>query len=167
VKNSKRKKLDSKKMKESRTIMSQLMMPQDANHFGTIHGGAILSIADKVAYVCACRHAGSYCVTASVDRVSFNSPIMIGQLVTFDATIRYVGHTSMEIGIDIYAEDLISREKTHTNTCYFTMVAVGKNGKPVPVPQLLIETEEEKLLYQSAKVRKELSLKYAREKKLV
>jgi acyl-CoA hydrolase len=154
----------SKKISESRTLMSQLMMPNDANQMGTIHGGAILSIADKVAYVCGCRHADSYCVTASVDRVSFDSPIKIGQLVTFEATIRYTGRTSMEIGIDIFAEDLLTRVKTHTNTCYFTMVAIDENGKPKTVPQLILETEDEKRRFEEAKLRKELSLKHARKK---
>ncbi|MBI1883718.1 MAG: acyl-CoA thioesterase [Chlamydiae bacterium] len=157
-------KLLSKKVADSRTLISQLMMPNDANHLGTVHGGVILSIADKVAYVCACRHAGSYCVTASVDRVSFDSPIKVGQLVTFDATLRYVGKTSMEVGIDIYAEDLISKIKTKTNTCYFTMVSIAQNGKPTAVPSLLIETEEEKAKFEEARLRKELSLKYARGK---
>src|SRR5574341_2047033 len=137
-------KSSSKNISHSRTIMSQLMMPNDANQMGTIHGGVILSIADKVAYVCACRHADSYCVTASVDRVSFDSPIKVGQLVTFEATIRYVGRTSMEVGIDIFAEDLLTRIKTHTNTCYFTMVAIDQSGRPKPVPQLVLETDDEK-----------------------
>jgi acyl-CoA hydrolase len=154
----------AKKISESRTLMSQLMMPNDANQMGTIHGGVILSIADKVAYVCGCRHADSYCVTASVDRVSFDSPIKVGQLVTFEATIRYVGRTSMEVGIDIYAEDLLTRIKTHTNACYFTMVAIDENGKPKTVPQLILETEDEKIRFEQAKLRKELSLKYARKK---
>ncbi|MBI1869960.1 MAG: acyl-CoA thioesterase [Chlamydiae bacterium] len=145
--------------------MSQLMMPNDANHLGSVHGGVILSIADKVAYVCACRHAQSICVTASVDRVSFESPVRIGQLVTFDATIRYVGNTSMEVGINIDAEDLITKIRTHTNTCYFTMVAIDSQGKPQTVPQLILETEEEKRNFEDARLRKELSLKYAKEKK--
>lgn len=149
-----------KTVHESRTLISQLMMPNDANHLGSIHGGVILSIADKAAYVCACRHADSYCVTASVDRVSFDSPIHVGQLVTFDATIRYAGKTSMEIGIDIYAEDLLTKIKTHTNTCYFTMVAIDENRKPKPIPQLILETAQDKERFEEAKLRKELSLKY-------
>ncbi len=157
--------LKPKSPSESRTIMSQLMMPNDANHLGTVHGGVILSIADKVAYVCACRHADSYCVTASVDRVSFDSSIKVGQLVIFDATVRYVGRTSLEVGIDIFAEDIITKEKTHTNDCYFTMVAIDEKGKPKPVPPLTLETEKEKKRYENAKLRKELSLKYAQEKR--
>lgn len=154
----------SKKISESRTIMSQLMMPNDSNHLGSVHGGVILAIADKAAYVCACRHSDSYCVTASVDRVSFDSPIKIGQLVSFESTIRYVGKTSMEVGIDIYAEDLITQQRTLTNTCFFTMVAIDGNGKPHPVPRLELETDLDRQRFEDARLRKELSLKYAKNK---
>ena len=156
--------IKTKRITESRTIMSQLMMPNDSNHLGTVHGGVILAIADKVAYVCACRHSGSYCVTASVDRVSFDSPIKIGQLVSFDATIRYVGKTSMEVGIDIFAEDLITKIRTLTNTCFFTMVAIDAQGKPHPVPALELESDLDRQNYDEARLRKELSLKHAKSK---
>src|SRR5438045_2835162 len=103
--------------------MSQLMLPQHVNFGGVVYGGTILSIADSVAYVCAARHAGPLCVTASVDRVDFREPIKIGDVVTFLASVNYVGRTSMEIGIKILAEDIRTNKKRHTNSCYFTMVS--------------------------------------------
>lgn len=159
--------LKAKRICDSRTIMSQLMMPNDANHLGTIHGGVLLTIADRAAYVCACRHSGSNCVTASVDRMSFDSPILVGQLVTFDATVRYVGRTSMEIGIYIFAENLITKQMAHTNTCYITMVAINEKRKPARVPDLILESEEDKKRFEEARIRKELSLKYATQKSAI
>src|SRR3989338_6436063 len=134
----------SKKVSESRTEMSQLMMPQNANMFGTVYGGTILSIADSVAYVCASRHAGPSCVTVSVDQVDFRHPIRIGELVNFKASVNYVGRTSMEVGIRIEAENLKTGKKRHTNSCYITMVSLDESGKPTPVPRLICETEIEK-----------------------
>jgi acyl-CoA hydrolase len=134
----------SKKVSDSRTEMSQLMLPQHANMAGIVYGGTILYIADSVAYVCAARHAGPSCVTVSVDRVDFRHPIKIGELVTFKASVNYVGRASMEIGIAIDAEDLKTGVKRHTNSCYFTMVSVDAEGRPVEVPRLVTETDEEK-----------------------
>ncbi len=120
-----------------------------------MYGGAILSIADSAAYVCAARHAGPRCVTVSVDQVDFREPIRIGELVTFKASINYVGRTSMEIGIRIEAEDLQTGKKRHTNSCYFTMVALDNSGKPVPVPRLICETKDEKRRFKEGQIRRE------------
>ena len=152
-------KLESKSVDQSRVIMSQLMMPNDANHLGFVHGGTILSIADKVAFVCACRHAESLCVTACVDSVAFRSPIKVGQLVTFLASVNYVGDTSMEIGIKIVAEDLVTRVQTHTNSCYVTMVAVDDRGKPRRVPKLILKTAGDKRRNAHAQERRTFRLK--------
>jgi len=135
--------------------MSQLMLPQHANIAGTVYGGAILSIADSVAYVCAARHAGPNCVTVSVDQVDFREPIRIGEVVTFKASVNYVGRTSMEIGIRIEAENLKTGEKRHTNSCYITMVALDDHGKPVEVPRLICETEIEKRRFREGQIRRE------------
>ena len=136
--------MQAKTVKESKTEMSQLMLPQHANFAGTVYGGVILFIADSVAYVCAARHAGPRCVTVSVDRVHFHDPILIGELVTFTASVNFVGKTSMEIGIKILAEDLETGKKRHTNSCYFTMVCLNDKGRPKEVPRLIPETEDEK-----------------------
>jgi acyl-CoA hydrolase len=147
--------MTSKTVQASRTEMSQLMLPQHANLAGMVYGGTILSIADSVAYVCASRHAGPNCVTVSVDRVDFHEPIRIGELVTFFASVNYVGRSSMEVGIKILAEDLKTGKKRHTNSCYFTMVSVNNLGKPVEVPRLAPETEEEKRRYREGEKRRE------------
>jgi acyl-CoA hydrolase len=137
--------------------MSQLMMPQHANFAGVVHGGAILSIADNVAYVCAARHAGPRCVTVSVDRVEFREPIHIGEVVTLQASVNFVGKSSMEIGIKILAEDLKTGKKRQTNSCYFTMVCLNEFGKPTEVPRLIAESEEEKRRYKDGERRRLLS----------
>ncbi|MBI4395283.1 MAG: acyl-CoA thioesterase [Candidatus Omnitrophica bacterium] len=131
------------------------MMPQHANIAGTVYGGAILSIADSAAYVCAARHAGPQCVTVSVDQVDFREPIRIGELVIFKASINYVGHTSMEVGIRIEAENLKTGQRRHTNSCYFTMVALDESGKPKAVPSLICETAVEKRRFKEGQIRRE------------
>jgi len=151
--------LKPKRVSDSQTVMSQLMMPQEANHFGYVHGGSILSIADKVAYVCGSRHAEEMCTTAAVDSVEFRLPIKVGHLVTFLASVNYVGRTSMEVGMKIFSEDLLTGEKKHTNSCYFTIVAVNEKGKPIEVPPLLLETDQEKERSLRAKARREFRLK--------
>ncbi|WP_416192317.1 acyl-CoA thioesterase [Neisseria sp. CCUG12390] len=138
-------------------IMSELMMPDTANFSGNVHGGDLLRLLDQVAYSCASRYSGYYCVTLSCDRVLFKEPIHIGELVTFYASVNYTGRTSMEIGIRVEAQDIRTGKIRHTNSCYFTMVAM-ENGKTVPVPQLEIKTELQRCRWEKAKQRKELSL---------
>ncbi len=157
--------IKEKKVSESRTEVSHLMMPQHANIAGTVYGGSILSIADSAAYVCASRHAGPRCVTVSVDQVDFREPIKIGQLVTFKASVNFVGKTSMEIGIRIEAENLETGEKRHTNSCYFTMVALDQFGKPTPVPRLVCETELEKRRCREGQIRREHAKELAEKRK--
>ncbi len=147
-----------KKVRESKTEMGQLMMPNDANHAGFVHGGVILSIADKVAYVCASRHAESLCVTMSVDQVLFKKPIRVGELVQFKASVNYVGKTSVEVGIKIFAEDLLHGTVRHTNSCYFTMVATDEKGHKKRVPELILDSDEERRRNAEAKERREFSL---------
>ena len=144
-----------KKVSESKTEISQLMMPQQANFAGTVYGGTILSIADSVAYVCAARHAGPNCVTVSVDRVDFREPVRIGELVTFFASVNFIGRSSMEIGIKIFTENLRTGQKRHTNSCYFTMVCLDDQGRPKEVPRLILATEEEKRRYREGQRRRE------------
>ncbi len=145
----------SKTVKDSKTEMSQLMLPAHANFAGVVYGGTILSVADSVAYVCAARHAGPNCVTVSVDRVDFREPIKIGELVTFQASVNYAGRTSMEVGIKILAEDLKTGSKRHTNSCYFTMVCLDDKGRPHEVPKLIPETPDEKRRHEDGKKRRE------------
>ena len=136
--------------------MTVLMTPEMANFSGNVHGGAILKLLDQVAYACAARYCKSYVVTVSLDQVVFKEPIKVGELVTFKANVNYVGRTSMEVGIKVIAENLETREQRHTNSCYFTMVAMGKDGKSIPVPPLQIETELERRLFEAGKMCKEI-----------
>ncbi|MGO1343288.1 acyl-CoA thioesterase [Chromohalobacter japonicus] len=136
--------------------MTVLMTPDMANFSGKVHGGAILKKLDEVAYACASRYSGSYVVTLSVDQVRFKQPIHVGELVTFLASVNYVGHSSMEIGIKIIAESIQDRVIRHTNSCYLTMVAVDGEGHPNPVPQLQLDTPLQKLRFEKAKLRKQV-----------
>lgn len=121
---------------EHALTMTVLMTPDMANFSGNVHGGAILKILDQVAYACASTYARSYVVTLSVDRVLFRAAIHVGELVTFSAAINYTGRTSMEVGIRVDTVNPHSGVTRHTNSCYFTMVAVDTEGTPVQIPQL-------------------------------
>lgn len=108
---------------QSELQMSILMTPDMANFSGNVHGGDLLKLLDQVAYACASRYSGHYCVTLSVDKVTFKEPIYVGELVTFLASVNLVGRTSMEVGIRVEAQNIRDRTVRHTNSCYFTMVA--------------------------------------------
>ena len=138
--------------------MSVLMMPDMANFSGNVHGGDLLKLLDQVAYTCASRFSGHYCVTLSVDQVIFKEPIHIGEMVSFFASVNMVGRTSMEVGIRVEAQNIQSRTIRHTNSCYFTMVAINNEGKPTPVPPLEIVTETQRCRQQEAIKRKNLRL---------
>mgnify|MGYP001147491819 FL=1 len=155
----------SNKVKGEKSLtMTMLMTPDKANFSGeNVHGGEILKMLDHVAYACAARYSGAYSVTLSVDMVLFKDPIKIGSLVTFHASVNYVGRTSMEIGIKVISEDIKDHTIKNTNVCYFTMVAVNKEWQPVPVPKLDPQTEDEKRRYNDAIKRREqrMSSKHA------
>ena len=119
-----------------RLEMTVLMTPDMANFSGKVHGGALLNLLDRVAFSCASRYSQQYAVTLSVDQVTFKEPIHVGELVTFRASINHTGRTSMEVGIRVEAENIRSGHRRHTNSCYFTMVAVDEAGRPVRVPEL-------------------------------
>ena len=134
--------------------MTVLMTPDMANFSGNVHGGNLLKYLDQVAYACASRYAGCYVVTLSVDQVNFRQPIHVGELVTFLASVNYAGRSSMEIGIKVITEDIREKSVRHTNSCFFTMVAVDANRKPVAVPPLVLETPEQHARFEQAKLRK-------------
>ena len=114
--------------------MTVLMTPDMANFAGNVHGGTLLKFLDQVAYACASRYAARYVVTVSVDQVMFRQPVHVGELVSFLASVNYTGKSSMEIGIKVIAENIRSQQKRHVNSCFFTMVAVDDDRKPVAVP---------------------------------
>jgi len=135
--------------------MTVLMTPDTANFAGNVHGGNILKLLDQVAYACASRYAGRYVVTLSVDRVIFRQPVHVGDLVTFLACVNHTGTSSMEVGIKVVAENIRTQEVRHVNSCYFTMVAVGDDNKPVAVPPLRPFTPDERRRHASAIARKQ------------
>lgn len=154
---------ESKPVRNSQVTMSELMMPEEVNLYGTVHGGTIMRMMDRVAFVAACRHAGPPCVTAAVDSVSFLAPVHVGEVVTMLASVNHVGNSSMEVGVKVLAENLETRETRHTNSCYMVFVAVDQNGKPRRVPRLTPETPEEKRRYRNAELRRELRKRYQEE----
>lgn len=140
------------------TEMTELVSPGMANFSGKMHGGELLKLLDKAALTCGMRYSGFYCVTLSVDKVVFREPIFIGEMVTLLATVNYTGRTSMEIGIKVIAEDLKGKSVRHTNTCFFTMIAVDDDGKPTKVPPLVLNTEEQRTRWVSAEKRRQASM---------
>jgi len=138
--------------REKRLTMSVLMTPDKANFSGNVHGGEML---DEVTYACASRYSGNYVVTLSVDQVVFKQPVRIGELVTFLATVNFTGRTSLEVGVKVVAENIQKRSCRHTNSCYFTMVAINENGKPVPVEPVVLDNPEDRRRHEGAKRRRE------------
>lgn len=150
--------VESRTVRETQHETSQLMLPQHSNNLGLVFGGVILAMMDTASAVCAIRHARSTCVTASVDRVDFREPIHLGDLVIMKCSVNYVGRTSMEVGVRVEAEDLQTGNRRHTNSCYLTFVAIDRNGKPIEVPRLAPETEDEMRRYEAAKARRKRRL---------
>ncbi len=140
--------------------MTVLMTPDTANFAGNVHGGTILKLLDQVAYACASRYAGRYVVTLSVDQVRFRQPVHVGDLVTFLAAVNYTGISSMEVGIKVIAEDIRSQEMRHVNSCFFTMVAVDEERKPVAVTPLRPFSPDEKRRHAAAVARKQLGREF-------
>jgi acyl-CoA hydrolase len=147
--------------------MTVLMTPDMANFSGNVHGGNILKLLDQVAYACASRYAGQYVVTLSVDQVKFKQPIHVGELVSFLASVNFVGKTSMEIGVKVVAENVRDGIVRHTNSCYFTMVAVDKELKPMAIDPLAPQTDDAKRRYQAAKNRRQSAIELQKQQSLL
>ncbi len=143
-------------LKSHQLSMTVLMTPDMANFSGKVHGGAVLRLLDQVAYACASRYAGRYVVTLSVDQVTFREPILVGELVTFLASVNYTGTSSMEIGVKVVAEDIMKRSVRHANSCFFTMVAVDDEGRPTPVPSLELDSSNQRRRHAAALIRRQL-----------
>ncbi len=141
--------------------MTVLMTPDKANFSGNVHGGTLLKYLDEVAYACASRYAGGYVVTLSVDQVTFRQPIHVGELVTFLASVNYTGRSSIEVGIKVITEDIHKKLVRHTNSCFFTMVAIDEHGKTVEVPKLVPSTEVEKRRFANAQERRAIRTELA------
>ena len=155
----------SRTVRETQHETSQMMLPQHSNNLGLVFGGVILGMMDTASAVSAIRHARSTCVTASVDRVDFREPIHLGDLVIMKCSVNYVGRTSMEVGVRVEAEDIQTGNRRHTNSCYLTFVAIDRNGRPIEVPRLVPETDDEIRRYEAAKARRQRRLEERRQEK--
>ena len=142
--------MEAKRVRDSSVTVVQQMMQYDANLYGNVHGGTIMKLVDNTAGIVGARHSGRQMVTASIDRLDFHSPVFVGDLLRITASANYVGKTSMEIGVRIEAEDFKTGKVRHTASAYMTFVALDENGKPVEIPQLIIETDDEKRRNQEA-----------------
>ena len=135
--------MDGKTVKNSSVILRHIAQPQDANLAGITHGGVVMKNIDDAAGVVAVKHSGCAVVTASIDRMDFHHPVYIGNLLTIKASINLVGRTSMEIGVRVEAEDIVTGKSRHTASAYLTFVALNQSNKPTRIPPLILVTEEE------------------------
>jgi len=147
-----------KRVSESRVKLTEIVFPEDTNPYGSLFGGRLVSLMDKAAFLCATRHARKNCVTASMDRLDFLAPIGEGYIVEIEAHINYVARSSMEIELNVSAEDTLSGKHLKACYAYFTLVALDSAGKPSPVPRLELQGEEYKR-FQEGKKRQEERLK--------
>jgi uncharacterized protein (TIGR00369 family) len=139
----------------SQSTMTELMMPNMANNLGNVFGGVILSLIDRAAAVAAVRHARGPCVTVAIERVEFREPIHLGELVIAQANVNHVGRTSLDVGVRVEAENLVTGQRRHTNSCHLTFVAIDGEGHPKPVPQVVPESEREKRWFEHARLRRQ------------
>ena len=147
--------MNTKSPNESRVEMTELVLPVHTNALGTIFGGQIMAWIDTAAAICAFRHCRNMCVTASMDALTFLSPVKLGYIVILRANVNYTSRTSMEIGVRVTAEDPLTGIENHTSSAYLTFVAVNEKGQPVPVPSVLPNTDLEKKWYAEGKKRRE------------
>jgi uncharacterized protein (TIGR00369 family) len=150
--------MEGKKARESAVTMAQVMIPQDANPAGNVHGGVIMRHIDTAAAVAAARHSRSNVVTASIDRLDFHHPVFVGDLLFFKGSVNFVGRTSMEVGVRVEAENLLTGVVEHTASAYLTFVSLDEKGKPREVPPLVLETEEDERRNTEAGKRREVRL---------
>ena len=148
-----------KTVRESRLSITELMLPSHSNFGGKIHGRHILSLMDQIAFACSSKHSQKYCVTASVNRVDFLSPVEVGELLTLKASINYTGRTSMVVGVRVESENITTGKKRHCNSSYFTMVAKDENENSVTIPGLLVQDEQGVRRFARSKYRKEAAFK--------
>jgi uncharacterized protein (TIGR00369 family) len=151
--------MQGKRIKESSILLAQVMNPQDANPAGNVHGGVIMKLIDTAAGSAAMKHSRSNCVTASIDRLDFHNPVFIGDLVTLRAGLNFTGKSSMEVGVRVESQNLLTGEIRHTVSAYMTFVALDKNGKPIVIPPLILETPEEQRRNREAQARREARLR--------
>lgn len=139
--------------KASQISLNQLMLPEHANALGNVHGGVIMKMVDEAGAIAAMRHARRPCVTIAIDSMTFKQPVHVGQLMVCSARVTYVGRSSIEVQVLVHAEDLLTREVTHTNSAYAVYVSLGADGRSTSAPPLLLETEEDLRLFDAGRER--------------
>lgn len=151
-----------KSIKESETVLSEVMMPIHANHYGSVHGGTILKLVDEAAFVVATRHARKNVVMASMDHIVFKHPVDIGDILNIKARLCYVGHSSMDVEVEIETEKLKAGKVLTIGSAHLTMVALDEKGRPTRVPQIILKTDKERLRARRAIARRRKRLLKAR-----
>jgi acyl-CoA hydrolase len=141
-------------VRESQVVMARQMMPNDANPWGAVHGGTIMKMVDEAAGSAAIRHSRCRVATAAVDYMSFLHPVQVGDLVTVMASVNDVGRTSMEVGVRVEAENMLTGQRYHTSSAYVVMVALDEEGAPLRIPPVLAETPDQERRMAAAKVRR-------------
>ena len=137
----------------SEISLNQLMLPEHANALGNVHGGVIMRLVDECGAISAMRHAHRPCVTIAIDSMTFREPVHVGALLMCEARVSYVGRTSIETSVRVHSENPITGQTTHTNSAYVVYVALGDDGRPAPVPELALETDEDRELFAAGKAR--------------
>lgn len=150
--------VSGKTVQQSVTEMTELVLPNDSNNLGNILGGRVMHLIDLAGAITAARHAGRVAVTASMDSVDFRHPIRVGQVIHLKARMNWAGHTSMEVEVAVFCDDLLTGRRVKTSTAYLTFVAIDESGKPTPVPPLVLTTEEEDQRFQEAEARRRARL---------
>src|SRR6185369_4278731 len=145
----------------SRVTLHHLMTPEHANALGNVHGGVIMRLVDECGAICAMRHARRPCVTIAIDSMTFREPVHVGALLVCEARVSYVGRTSIETSVRVHSENPVTGQTTHTNSAYVVYVALGDNGRPTTVPELELETEEDRELFQAGRARQEHRIAHA------
>jgi len=143
----------AKSTRASQVTLTQLMLPHHANALGHVHGGVIMKMVDETAAISAMRHAQRPCVTVAIDSMTFKQPVQVGALLSCTARVNYVGRSSLEVGVKVSAENPITGETTHTNSAYLVFVALGEDDRPTGVPELTLETDDDKRRHEDGKAR--------------
>lgn len=149
---------EGRRVRDSQLSISQIMGPTDANLYGNVHGGVIMRLVDEVGGIVAARHAHRPVVTVVIDSMTFISPVQVGDLLRLDGSVNWVGRTSIEVGVKVQAENVLSGQLTHTNSAFCVYVALGDDGRPTPVPPLILESDEEKRRWEEGARRQQLRL---------
>jgi uncharacterized protein (TIGR00369 family) len=157
--------MEDKKMSETRVIMGQVMNPESSNPAGNVHGGDIMKLIDTAGGVAATRHARAHVVTASIDRIDFHYPVYVGDLLILKASVNFVGKTSMEVGVRVEAENTITGKVRHTGSAYLTYVALDDNKRPIQLPPLILETDEDRHRNEEASQRRQMRLSVKKKEK--